>query len=190
MNWLRTQRATKAAIASADAARDQAEIARKMFVLTQRPKLIVRNVVIKPPNPPAIRGGIELFQPRYGISGQLYVVNVGGTAAIIRECWCWGIAIQGALPMERPYEGEMGYPLTRRLTPGESMPITFENLKEIGGEGPLIRQGSNNWGFYVMGWIAYADDLGFVRRTAFCRVWNAAKRRLVAIDDPDYEHAE
>ena len=43
---------------------------------------------------------------------------------------------------------------------------------------------------YVMGWIAYSDDLGFVRRTAFCRELNNQTERFVAIDDRDYEHAE
>jgi hypothetical protein len=41
-----------------------------------------------------------------------------------------------------------------------------------------------------MGWINYADDLGFVRRTAFCRRFNPESGRFVAVDDPDYEHAE
>jgi hypothetical protein len=179
-----------ATIRTANAAKESVTTAQKTLLTTQRPKLIVRNVVIRAPNPPAIRGGIELFQPRYEVNGQLYVVNVGGTVATTKECWCWGIAIKGELPMEPPYEGEMGYPLTQNLRPGESMPITFRNLNEIGPEGPLIRQGSDGWGFYVMGWIEYADDLDLIRRTAFCRKWDADMRRLIAIDNPDYEHAE
>jgi len=182
--------AAEAAGTNAQAAKEQAEIAQQTLVLTQRPKLMVRNVVITAPRPPGIQGEIPLFQPRYEISGKLYVVNVGGTVATTQECWCWGVPIQGELPMEPPYEGGMGYPLTQKLKPGESMPITFRNLKEIGNEGPLIRQGSDNWAFYVMGWIAYADDLGLVRRTAFCRKWDARKKRLPPIDDPDYEQAE
>lgn len=185
-----TNNAANAAKQAANAAKSSATTAQKTLLTTQRPKLIVRNVVIRAPNPPAIQGGIELFHPRYEVNGQLYVVNVGGTVAITKECWCWGIAIKGELPMEPPYEGGTGYPLTRNLRPGEPMPITFRNLKEIGPEGPLIRQGSDGWGFYVIGWIEYADDLGLIRRTAFCRKWDADRRRLIAIDNPDYEHAE
>jgi hypothetical protein len=185
-----TRKAAATVSAQAEAAREQAEIARTLFVLTQRPRLVARNVVIAMPRPPAIIDEIPIFEPRHEISGTLYVMNIGGTVATTKECWCWGISMQGELPMERPYEHEVGIPLEYRLRPGETLMVPFRNLKEIGDEGPLIRQDTNKWSFYVMGWISYADDLGLVRKTAFCRKWDAVKRRLLPVPDPDYEHED
>jgi type I site-specific restriction endonuclease len=34
------------------------------------------------------------------------------------------------------------------------------------------------------------DDLGFIRTTALCRKYNVETRRFVALDGPDYEHAD
>src|SRR2546422_34226 len=81
---------------------------RRTFVVTQRPKLIVRNVVVKQPK--SVHGRDPyLFEPGHPVIGQFYVANVGGSRAHIIESLCWVRALQGInLPMERPYEGEYG----------------------------------------------------------------------------------
>ena len=46
------------------------------------------------------------------------------------------------------------------------------------------------WAIYVLGWVAYRDDLGLVRRTAFCRKHDHAEGCFIAVKNQDYEHAE
>jgi hypothetical protein len=43
---------------------------------------------------------------------------------------------------------------------------------------------------YMLGFVVYADALGFERRTAFCRYLDPTRQRFVAVIDADYEHAE
>ena len=54
------------------------------IILSQRPRLRVRNVVVTPANP-AFVARIGVFQPRTYVSGQFYMVNVGGTEAQITD---------------------------------------------------------------------------------------------------------
>jgi hypothetical protein len=56
------------------------------------------------------------------VTGQLYVINVGGTPANIMESHCEVFYTDRvSLPMERPYEGKDGNNFLghRRLKPGE-----------------------------------------------------------------------
>jgi hypothetical protein len=115
-----TRKSTDAAVANAEAAAKQAEIAdaslratQKMLVLTHRPKVIIRNVVIKPIVGVAGPVGHGAFFWRgYSVTGQLYAVNVGDTPAHTTECGCWVIWKSFdnppqplmSLPMHRPYE--------------------------------------------------------------------------------------
>jgi hypothetical protein len=76
-----------------------------MLVLTQRPKLRIRNVVVRYPVP-IHRQPFRLFEPGQPISGQFYVVNIGGTVARVVEGDCRVYWTEEGLPMERPYEGQ------------------------------------------------------------------------------------
>jgi hypothetical protein len=173
----------------------QASIARDTLVLTQRPKLIVRNVVLKSPlkEPPPVPDPWLYNGAR--LSGQFYVVNVGGTPATITESGCWVVwkvnrQELAGLPMERPYESlSANNPVRGTLNPGKSAPGTFQSDDFLGDEIDPIREGL--WPLYVMGWVEYTDERRVKRRTAFCRKYDANRRRFFAVeDDPDYEHAE
>jgi hypothetical protein len=116
-----------------DALERQASIARDTLALTQRPKLIVRNVVLKSPLqvPPPVPD--PWFQKGTRLSGQFYAVNIGGTPATITESGCWAVWIVNKLPlaelpMQRPYEGLNGNnPTLTVLNPGESAPGIFQS---------------------------------------------------------------
>jgi hypothetical protein len=166
----------------------QVRLFRRELILTKRPRLRVRNVVLRQPKP--IHAPIpEIFARGTLVSGQFYVDNVGGTPANISDCGCWVTWFQGLLPMERPYEGENGnIPIKLKLKPGMSMPIPFCSDKTMGEEGPLIKSGEKNWHLYVMGWIEYIDNLRIGRRTAFCREYSASEGRFIKVDNRDYEH--
>jgi hypothetical protein len=165
----------------------QVRLFRKELILSKRPQLRVRNVVVRQPKP-IHESQPEIFEKGTLISGQFYIDNIGGTDATITGSGCWVIWTQDLLPMERPYEGENGNIQARlKLRPGESCPLTFASDKTMGEEGRDILHGKGNWHLYVMGWLEYIDDLKIKRSTAFCREYRASERRFVAVDNIDYE---
>jgi hypothetical protein len=183
------------ALKTLDALERQASIARDTLVLTQRPKLIVRNVVLMSPLQEPPPGPDPWFYKGARLSGQFYVVNVGGTPATITESGCWVVwkvnnqSLAG-LPMRRPYEGQNGNnPVLATLNPGESAPGIFQSDEYLDDEINQVRGGS--WRLYVLGWVEYLDERKVKRRTGFCRQYDVNKRRFFAVkNDPDYEHAE
>lgn len=177
--------------AAADATKVQSELSQKTLVLTQRPKLIVRNVVVKPLGITP-EWNTPIFQPGHSVEGEFQVVNVGGTPATIFQSGCWVFWNQVALPMHRPYDhlGQTN-PVRGVLQPGTSFVGSFMSERPMDEHAAEIWQAGNQWHLYIMGWIEYKDDLGFVRRTAFCRQFDVRRgRRFFAVDDPDYEHAD
>jgi hypothetical protein len=168
------------------------DLGRAEFIATHRPRVHIRNVVVHPPKDASGQPQI-LFSPNYFISGQLTVANIGDTPAKITESHCIVHWQQIGLPMERPYEGQTPANPIHDITlqPGESSTVTFQSKDAMSGVGNRIFQCVDNWGIYVMGWIAYEDDLRVKRRTAFCRQWRFPERRFFPLhDDPDYEHEE
>jgi len=122
--------------------------------------------------------------------GQFYIANSGGTDAHVREvdCRVWVDAEDGRLPMKRPYEGQVGTPMDKVLSPGQSMPWTFSREQALMHQGLNIGTGATV--LYVLGRIGYTDDLGIYRWTCFCRKYNPTTERFTPIDDPDYENAD
>ena len=190
-----TETAANAAAASAEAARSEANAAQRMLVLTQRPKLRVRNVVVKYPVPNH-RPPFRMFEAGQPITGQFYVANIGGTVARIVVGDCRVYWTRQGLPMERPYEGqEIENPLPPvKLEAGQSTLVPFYSRQAMGPEGDDIRTFAAGWRLYVMGWIEYSDDLNNPRRTTFCReyrqVLHSSLGHFLPVDDPDYEHEE
>lgn len=187
-----TKKSADAAVQNADAAKEQVLMLEKTFLLTHRPKLILRNVVI---NRGILDGSDDPFYQGARVAGQFYIANIGDTRATVMESGCWVIWKKNeqplaGLPMRRPYEGKNGNnPVSAEtvLQPGESLPGIFQSDDFLGHETQRVREA--NWPFYVMGWVEYTDDAGTRRRTAFCQKYDASKR-FVAVVDPDYEHAE
>jgi hypothetical protein len=175
-------------------------VSNKTLLLQFRPKLIVRNVVINPIE--VIKGQPEydsILITNFPVFGQFYIVNVGGTDATVTEVYSEVTWQYFALPMKRPYEGKVGNILSKPaiLRSGQSMPWRFDSAPVLDINPYRIKQ-PEDWKevkerrrLYVLGFVVYADDLGFERRTAFCRYLNPATQRFTAVEeDPDYEHAE
>lgn len=166
------------------------------FVANHRPRLRIRNVVVRPQA--AVNTLPILFAPQALVSGQLYVVNVGDTAATIVESGCWVEWSKRPLPMERSYEGKLGNGLfgALRLEPGQSAPGVFQSEKSMGEEGVSLWLGDSGWMLWVMGWISYTDDRKTPRRTSFCRAYMKGPSEhpddghFAAVENPDYEHEE
>lgn len=166
----------------------QTEIAARTLVLTQRPRIEVRTFYFSQSR------GVGLPDPPSGISeasfaeGQFYIVNTGGTRAIIKEIVCKVFIWGGILPAKRPYEGEIGSQEEKVLEAGQSTFYLF------GLMGDLIDTETSNslrlgvQKLYVLGWIGYTDDLGIYRITHYCRRYDPSKGRFSSVDDIEYEN--
>jgi hypothetical protein len=153
---------------TAEAARatfDYARTTEEALLLAQRPKLRVRNVVVRPPN--VVGYTSMIFHPHQLVSGQLYFANIGGTEARIIEAHCeilWTDTGVSSLPMERPYEGKNpNFPsFEKTLKAGESYPLIFQSDMLIDAQtSDEILRGARN--IYVMGFIGYSDEIGIQR---------------------------
>lgn len=172
---LRLWRTTKAAL----------DLAQNEFIAAHRPRLAVRNIVLK--RPPNYHAYFKFdSEPR----GQFYVENKGGSDAIIKDSYCSGHCTDGELPMERPYEGAPGNAAVScsALKPGLSVPGLFNVTPWSPSHVAELNQGRGGWKFFLYGWIEYEDRMGTNYRTAFCRRWDATTNRFVPVNDPDYEH--
>jgi hypothetical protein len=175
----------------------QAKIANENLLLQFRPKLIVRNVVVKPAMQDARIDETLLFIPNHPVGGQFYVANVGGSPATVTESLCIVHWQKGPLPMRRPYEGLNGNnPVTGRIKAGDRRTVIFASQKifdlTAGALGSIqFPDVKPEWHIWIMGWIEYTDELGSSnRRTAFCRRYEPRTNRFVVVRDPDYEHEE
>ena len=177
---IETAKAAKAAAASASAMREE-------LILTQRPRIIVRNFYLTTGNAthPVAEGITTGEIP----SGQFYAVNVGGTDATIVEWHCQAL-IGSILPMKRPYEGQIGIQENRKMPPGSPHTFQFQRHGEPIDQKEFDFVMAGTKVLYVIGWIGYQDELRIYRRTAFCRRYDLGLRRFIAVDNPDYEHAE
>jgi hypothetical protein len=178
--------------------REQARIANTSLLLQFRPKLVIRNVVIKPAisDPKGDPNQTFIFFEGFPITGQFYVGNVGGSPATITQSLCMVHWQKGPLPMRHPYEGRNGNnPVVGRIEAGGRKTVVFASQKSLdlrpGDLGSIDIPGREpEWHIWIMGWIEYADQLAFGRRTAFCRQYDHRTNRFVVVNDPDYEHQE
>ena len=172
----------------------QTDIASQTLALTQRPRIIVRNFHF---TQSVGTGGayhtLSAVEPGSLASGQFYIVNIGGTEALVRELVCKTyISRDGELPMKRPYEAEIGNQAVFRIRPGETASRTFASKAPLTDEEtrPFFTLDSVAK-FFVLGWVGYTDNLGVYRFTYFCRSYAPIHGgRFAPVSDPDYENAD
>jgi hypothetical protein len=177
--------------------RKSIELARKEFVCSQRPRLRVRNIIVSHP-PKFPRKASPIFTTGKHLKCEFFVSNIGGTPAEITESLAMIFQSSCGLPMRRPYEGRNGNLLVPlgSLAPGQSAPLGFLSEEAIGNGAETIgTKVISAVRLFVMGWIEYRDDIGIVRKTAFCREfkrgppdWDFGRFRRVG--NRDYEHEE
>lgn len=191
---IETKKSSDAAWESAEAAKDATKLTRETFVLSQRPRIVVRNVAVDDLKPFYDPGDVS-------IKGSFFIANAGATKAHVVAIHC--AVLRGRLPMIPPHAGSGAFAersVDIQLPPGKGTTYLFES--GLAGARPFepgsstssyeqraaIRSPSNE--IHVVGRVTYKDDLGTVRSTAFCRWWNPSLERFFPIEDPDYEHAE
>jgi hypothetical protein len=188
-----TRRAAKAAADSVAAINRQAGIMERQtaaiekdLVLTQRPKIYVRNFYFSSPTG-RLQNSVGVTAGSF-LDGQFYIVNYGGTPAHLVESYC-EVFLDISLPMERPYEGKDGGKELEIIQPGASTPRLFRRATPLTAPERMdIQQGQKH--LYILGWVEYLDDVGTRRRMAFCRLYNFGTRRFTPVNNTDYEHQD
>jgi hypothetical protein len=171
-------------------------LAQREFVSAHPPKIIVRRVSLDEGSGSVASGISRPWKIQYVIA------NIGLGRATIYEGNATVRVFEKGLPAIPPYadEGDILGPIV--LASGESRPEVVylddnteaksaimagfwdEAMETVAGPGgaPLPKC------MYVFGYFQYRDDIGVVRRTAFCRLYNFRTKRFSAVDDPDYEY--
>jgi hypothetical protein len=182
--WVSTNRMWEATKRSVDIARDE-------FTSSHPPKIVVRRVSLD-------RGSIAISAPiARPWKIQYIVANVGRGNATIFEGNATVKEMDNPLPAIPPFDDDGNFPIELHLAAGESMPLTVQ----IDFTGPIITQirlgetanaaqGDEAGNVHFFGYIQYRDNIGVVRRTAFCRRYDIRTRRFNFVDDPDYEYGD
>lgn len=165
--------------------------ARKEFISTHRPRIIVRRVSLNNAQGATVRD----------ILGAEYVVaNIGNTPAKIIEinARLWLTEPNENLPAIPPY-GQSTFP-NLRIAAGESAPLTHLESSESSNEFHFRdgfmeiamdrHQGSMKSGMFFLGYVVYEDGNRVKRRTAFLREYHHGVRRFEPIPHPDYEYQD
>src|ERR1700693_352053 len=123
--------ATEAAKKSADAAQASADAARESILLTHRPRLHVRDVVISwqalTHRGTCVQKLNESELDDWQLGGAFYIVNVGNQTATVVDLEQF-LSFDDFLPLERPCEpGVRGF-VTIKLKPGEARKIPFHPI--------------------------------------------------------------
>jgi hypothetical protein len=165
------------------------ELTRQSIILTQRPKLVVRNVVINDPQRLVDCGAEPSADP---LSGAIRILNIGTTVARVTALRCSAIVriADDLLPMGGLIRSDGSKLLNEVFLPAggcttynfsETIPVPSAELQRIN---------DRSLGVFIIGWAIYKDDLNNVRTTRFCRKWSPDRRRFEAVDDPDYENID
>jgi hypothetical protein len=163
--------------------RESINLAREEFISTHRPKLIVREAYTPLP-PPAERVWASVF---------VTVANVGETAANIVES-----SIDFDLVVEQRYmrtpqsEGRNDLCVSGPIRPGEAHTFTITSLRQAWDEQAQAVYSNPALGLFLVGRIAFTDEIGTRRQVAFCRKYDPPSQRFVRIykDENEYEYSD
>jgi hypothetical protein len=171
-------RAAEAAETAAKATAAAAEVARKEFISSHRPRIIVDRVAS------VVNGmgesGLARLQVIYNIinAGQTYAHIVAQGNTLFRYP-------STTLPVGQWYDM---HPDDHTLPSGSAMQATAASFYGDSLDTPL-HPGNMEEMIFFMGCIRYRDDLGTDRVTAFLRIYDPATERFIVSDDSYYEYA-
>jgi hypothetical protein len=168
--------------------RDDSRIA---FAASQRPKLIVRGIALEYPISSDTQT-FGFFVQDVAVKGIAQIVNAGASPAKITESHCSVLWTREELPMTPVYVGAAANDFVRhkRLEPGRSRSVRFSSEDVLGEEAKAIAASAEVYRLYVMGFVDYEDDIGTIRRTAFCRLYYPSLKRFRPVDNSDYEYSD
>jgi hypothetical protein len=183
-----TRQATELTRQNIEIAKTATELTRQSIVLTHRPKLIVRNVVLDHESE-IVNFGATRGWP-IPANGTLRIVNIGSSMGSVVSRRCVVLALN-TLPMGAPRDLPEDETRIVDLPSGKygTMPFPTDDREPLSVE-ELMEIRAGRLGIYVMGHIGYKDDLGNIRATWFCREWRSGYPSFRPVDNPDYENAD
>jgi hypothetical protein len=155
------------------------------MILTQRPKLEVRHVVMEEAAQLLNAAGAGSLPDI--ITGSYEIVNVGTSTAEIlskeERVFLWIDP-----PPKIPFAPES----EKRIAPIHLRPGVYytEEFKEDFGVTIIAFQMVPMMRVFFVGWICYKDQLGNMRTTRFCRIFDTRTRRFVKFGDEEHEHVD
>ncbi len=154
------------------------------FTATHRAKVIVRRVSLD-------KGSIEFPTPVSRIWKIQYVIaNTGASEAKITEGNATAKIIKGELPaipdLDDTKDIASGIKLKSGYNPSMIVILERDQIDYVRKCSMTNEPGS----LYFFGYVQYEDGAGVVRRTAFCRRYNAITERFKPVTDDDYEYVE
>jgi hypothetical protein len=178
-----TRKNVKIAEMAADRARD-------VFLMTNRPRIIAKDVWTETEYFGGIQSLIDhsIFdwqKERPNISMAYRLVNMGASTATIRATG-FDFVLGLKLPTLNPVRAIPVNPIT--LSPGDSVSLTYSQsfTEQVTG-----RREQGQTRLFVVGIVVYADQAERERRTGFCRAWNPATKRFDRVrNEPDYEYRD
>lgn len=166
---------------------------RLQFVTDKRPRLRVRNVIIH------TVAGVPTFQAGRKITGDLVVVNYGGTEATIKASPYHFIWSDCGLPMDPALDTENALSLfmvPAKLGAGGSCVVGLESASAMDHHADDILHAAGNWRLYLVGTIRYSD-ISFPpveRFMGYCREYKlkgSTQGRFYPVkDEPDYDYED
>lgn len=152
----------------------------------KRPRLIVRNVAIKPYNHPLMP--IENGKP---LRVQWDIVNTGDSSCEITDGNSTILVDTRPFDTRSPYGKSEAFLVGNKLKPGDVKTVmtTADTIDFIG---PPVRHvlRSQNKSIFFYGIISYRDDNNYIRRTAYCRVYDPETRQFNVVVNNDFEYSD
>jgi hypothetical protein len=170
-----------------DAIRRQLNQADREFTASHPPHIIVRRVSLEEGTPFYESHLVRPWQVQYVIA------NTGRGKAHVFEGNVSIIATQDPLPAIPPFDDAGNFTFPFSLVAGQSSPhwLDLSRVQTDPFEAAAMTERgglSNRKTIYFFGYIQYRDDIGIVRRTAFCRSFDAKTKRFRLVGDADYEY--
>jgi hypothetical protein len=165
--------------------RKAAQAAKESIILTHRPKIIVRNIVIH--GLEQLNRHTPMNQLSQDLTGYYTVANRGGLPCTIQSVF-EGNFVGAELPMERPDRGNPGRQLNIPVAPGESREIPFGHVVLSVNDTIDLINGKTSEFFIVR--IRYMDTGNIIRETSACRRFNPSSNRFSREENEDYEYSD
>ena len=169
----------KAAKKSADAAKESIELVKQGFFATHRPKLRVHSIWLR-----KLDSTPDFINDSKPIMHQVVcsISNTGKTTATIRRMSIKFERLNKPLPVPSYSNPNV---IEQTIASGD----TVTKSCDVGAfvvDCSIDREVND---LYFFGYIDYRDDIGTIRRTAFCRLYNRETKRFTKVDDEDYEYS-
>lgn len=179
-------------------ARDAIELANREFVSAHPPRIIVRRVSLDEGSGSAAGGISRPWKIEY------IIANTGLGKATVFEGNATVAVLENGLPAKPPFDDGIDLPYPITLETGQSTPESVY-LEDAILAAVRNKIATASWDkpasevlgkpvsatpncIYFLGYLLYRDDIGTVRRTAFCRLYDFRTKRFTIVQDPDYEY--